>query len=214
MKDLSGRSAVLACALPLLCAATNAQAEDAADIGAKVVATALAEVTHHAAAYALSAEIRIPWRRGVHAKGEWKCNFFAMNVVYKAGGRVPAVAYGPGFRKLVSNYMYWRGRQLSRTGERKVAESHYPLARDLAAPRLFVKTIPLVQGGLEQLRPGDLIFMKPSDGGFHGHCLVYLGERDGRRLKCAYATEDGAVIRFYDVGEPLGYTIRRPQAGS
>jgi hypothetical protein len=94
-----------------------------------------------------------------------------------------------------------------------VTESHDPLARDLAAPRLFVITIPVVRGGRDRLLSGDLVFVKPKDGGFHGHCLVYLGERDGRRLQCTYATEDGAVTRSYDVDEPGRYTIRRPQPG-
>jgi hypothetical protein len=211
--SISDQVALAGSVVLLAFGAASSRAQDARGFGAKIVARARAEIKRHGDSYALAATVRIPWRRGSFAKDEWKCNYFALNVVYEAGGMVPAVAYGPGFRRLVSNWRYWEGRRLSSRGRRKVAESHYPLARDLADPKLFVKTIPLVRGGLDRLRPGDLVFMKPKDGGFHGHCLVYLGERDGRRLQCAYATEDGAVIRFYDVGEPDRYTIRRPQPG-
>ncbi len=136
-----------------------------------------------------------------------------MNVVYDAGGRVPAVAYGPGFKRLVANYMYWEGRNLPRAGRDKVAGSHYPLARDLANPKLFVSTLPVVQEGLAELRRGDLVFMKPPPDSVHGHCLVYLGTREGSRLTCAFATEDGAVVEVYDIDQPRGYTVRRPQPG-
>jgi len=189
----------------------NTPAQEDKPFGDRIVAQARIEARDHGASYAVDAEVRIPWREGGFAKDEWKCNFFAMNVLYEAGGQVPTVAYGPGFKRLVSNYRYWRGRDLSPTGRYKVKGSHYPLARDLANPALFVATLPVVNGKLTALRPGDVVFMKPPEDSPHGHCLVYLGERDGTSIKAAYATEDGITIDFYDIDQPRGYTMRRPR---
>ena len=187
--------------------------DPAGSLWRRVVAQAHREIHEHGKSYALQAGVRLPWREGEFASGEWKCNYFAMNVVYEAGGRVPAVAYGPGYRRLVSNYMFWRGRTLSRAGRAKLAGSHYPLARDLANPQLFVTTMPVVQEGLDAIRAGDLVFMNPPGGALHGHCLVYLGKRDGTRLRCAYVVEDGVTVQYFDVDQPRGYTVRRPRPG-
>jgi hypothetical protein len=183
--------------------------------GTKIAAQARNEVERFGDRYAVDSAVHIPWRDDgqprEHTRGQWKCNVFALNVVYAAGGRVPVVAYGPKLERIISNYMFWQGRRLSRHGRGKVAQSHYPFARELANPQLFVKTLPVVAGGLDALQEGDLVILKPPRDSPSGHCLVYLGKRQGNEIHAAYASSDGAVIEYYELEKERGYTIRRPR---
>ena len=180
-----------------------------------MVLQAVREVTDNGPSYAVDAAVRLPWRNAnqpfPQTVGQWKCNFFVLNVVYLAGGRVPVVVYGSGMRRIVSNFMFWRDKPLTRQQRRDVSESHYPCSGDLANPNLFAKTLPVVQGGLEALHKGDLVILHPPKGEREGHCLVYLGQRQGTLLQVACAGMDGAAVKQYDVAGERGYTIRRPQ---
>jgi hypothetical protein len=180
-----------------------------------MVRQAIREVTDNGPSYAVNAAVRLPWRNAnqpfPQTVGQWKCNFFVLNVVYLAGGRVPVVVYGSDMRRIVSNFMFWQGKPLTRQQRRDVSESHYPCSGDLANPTLFTKTLPVVRGGLEALHKGDLVILHPPEGEREGHCLIYLGHRQGTLLQVACASEDGAAVKPYDVDGERGYTIRRPQ---
>ena len=187
----------------------------AVDLGEAVIRQAIREVAEYGTSYGLEGAVRLPWRGAgeplPHTVGEWKCNFFVLNVVYLAGGRVPVVVYGSGLRRIVSNYMLWQGQRLTRQARRDVSESHYPCSGDLADPKLFVNTLPIVQGGLEALQKGDLIILHPPEGEREGHCLVYLGHRRGTLLQVACAGVEKASVEQYDVEGEREYTIRRPR---
>ena len=187
----------------------------AVDLGDAVARQAIREVAEHADSYGLDGAVRLPWRQAgeplAHTVGEWKCNFFVLNAVYLAGGRVPVVVYGSDLRRIVSNYMIWQNQHLSRQARRDVSESHYPCSGDLADPKLFVNTLPVVRGGLAALRRGDLVILHPPAGEREGHCLIYLGHRHGTRLQVACAGSDCAAVKQYDVEGERGYTIRRPR---
>jgi hypothetical protein len=180
-----------------------------------VVCQAKWEVAENGPSYGVDRAVRLPWRSAgeplPHTVGEWKCNFFVLNVVYLAGGRVPVVVYGPGLRRIVSNYVLWLGKCLARQARRDVSESHYPCSRDLANPELFVNTLPVVRGGLEALQKGDLVILYPPEGEREGHCLIYMGRRQGSLLHVACAGIDGAALKKYDVEGERGFTIRRPR---
>lgn len=187
----------------------------AVDFGAVVAACAQREVAEHGASYGVDAAVRLPWRDDgaalPHTSGQWKCNFFVLNVVYLAGGCVPVVVYGADLRRIVSNYMLWQDRPLSRQARQDVSESHYPCSGDLADTKLFVKALPVVQGGLDSLQKGDLVILHPPEGGREGHCLVYLGSRNGTALQVACASVEGAAVKEYDLEGEREYTIRRPR---
>jgi hypothetical protein len=60
-----------------------------------MVLRAVREVTDNGPSYAVDAAVRLPWRNAnqpfPQTVGQWKCNFFVLNVAYLAGGRVPVV---------------------------------------------------------------------------------------------------------------------------